>query len=65
MHCSARSKSTLGQEQQVLKFFQENPQAVQQLTAPLMEDKAVEFILEKATIVEKVVTKDELDEASK
>ena len=54
-----------GQEQQVLKFFQENPQAVQQLTAPLMEDKAVEFILEKATIVEKVVTKDELDEASK
>ena len=54
-----------GQEQQVLNFFQENPQAVQQLTAPLMEDKAVEFILEKATIVEKVVTKDELDEASK
>ena len=64
--CSAaRNSKYPGQEQQVLNFFQENPQAVQQLTAPLMEDKAVEFILEKATIVEKVVTKDELDEASK
>ena len=54
-----------GKEQEVLKFFQENPQAVQQITAPIMEDKAVEFILEKATITEKIVAKEELEAAAK
>lgn len=34
-----------GQEQQVIKFYQENPQALESLRAPILEDKAVDVIL--------------------
>ena len=38
-----------GQEKQVFEYFQKNPQAVEQLRAPIYEDKVVDFILEMAT----------------
>ena len=53
-----------GQEQEVLKFFQQTPAAVQQITAPIMEEKAVDFILERASVSEKEVSVEELDEAA-
>ena len=37
-----------GQEAQVMKFYQENPQAMQELQAPLFEEKIVDYILELA-----------------
>ncbi len=52
-----------GQERQFLEFVQKNPQALQQIRAPLFEDKVVDFILELAQITEKPVSKDELQKA--
>ena len=41
-----------GQEQQVLEYFQQNEQAMQQLAGPIFEDKTVDFILEMANVTE-------------
>jgi trigger factor len=49
-----------GQEQQVFEYFQKNPQAVDQLRAPIYEDKVVDFILEMATVTEQEVEVEEL-----
>ena len=43
--------------------MQKNPQALQQIRAPLFEDKVVDFILELAQVTEKPVSKDELQKA--
>ena len=49
-----------GQERQFFEFIQQNPQAQQQVRAPLFEDKVVDFILEMADVSDRAVTKDEL-----
>jgi len=49
-----------GQERQVLTFYQQNPQALAELRAPLFEEKVVDYILELAEISEKKVSIDEL-----
>ena len=41
-----------GQEQMVLEYFQKNPQAMQQISGPIFEDKVVDFILEMARVTE-------------
>ena len=51
-----------GQEKEVLEFYQKNPAAVQQLRAPLFEERVVDHILEKAKVEEKKVSKEELME---
>ena len=58
-----------GQEKDVLDYFQQNPQAAQQLVGPLFEDKVIDFILEMAKVEDNLITVEELyrveDEASK
>ncbi len=49
-----------GQEQQVLEFYRNNPQAMQSLTAPLYEDKVIDFVLELAKIEDRTVSMEEL-----
>lgn len=49
-----------GQEQMVFKYYQENPDAMQNLSGPVFEDKVTDFILELANVTDKVVTADEL-----
>lgn len=49
-----------GQEQQVLEYFRENPSMLEQLKGPILEDKVVDFIVEKASITEKKVPIKEL-----
>jgi trigger factor len=49
-----------GQEQMVMESFQKNPEAMQQLREPLMEDKVVDFIVELAKVTDKVVSLEEL-----
>ena len=44
----------------VMNFYKNNPQALDQLKAPLLEDKAISFILELAEVEDKVVPIDEL-----
>jgi trigger factor len=52
-----------GQEQQVMKFFQENAMAAAQLRAPLYEEKVVDHILTLVETSERTVSKDELEAA--
>jgi trigger factor len=50
----------LGQERQVVEFFQKNPGAMAQLRAPIYEDKVVDYILNTATVTENTVSREEL-----
>jgi len=52
-----------GEQQKVVKFFQENAMAAAQLRAPLYEDKVVDFLLGKAEITERSVTRADLEAA--
>ena len=49
-----------GQEKQVLEFYRNTPGAVEQLRAPIFEDKVVDFIVELATVEDKEVTPEAL-----
>ena len=51
------------EQQKVVKFFQENPMAAAQLRAPLYEDKVVDFLLGQAELLERAVTRAELEAA--
>jgi len=56
----AQARRYPGQEQKVIEYFRSNPQAIEQLRAPLYEDKVVDFILQMATVTEHSVSADEL-----
>jgi trigger factor len=49
-----------GQEHQVIEYFKANPQAIEQLRAPIYEDKVVDFILQVAKVTDQTVTPEEL-----
>ncbi len=51
-----------GKEKEVLEFYQKNPAAVQQLRAPIFEEKVVDYIVERAEVEEKKVSKEKLQE---
>lgn len=51
------------EQQKVVKFFQENAMAAMQLRAPLYEDKVVDFLIGKASITERTVSRAELEAA--
>ncbi len=55
-----QARSVPGREEEVLDFFRSNPQAVEQIRAPLYEDKVVDFALELARVTEKPVAVEEL-----
>jgi trigger factor len=52
-----------GQQQEVVKYFQENTVAAAQLRAPLYEEKVVDFILSKITLTERTVSRADLEAA--
>ena len=54
------ARSYPGQEKEVLEFYQNNPAALQQLRAPIFGEKVVDYILERAEVTEKTVSKDDL-----
>jgi trigger factor len=56
----AQAQRFPGQERQVLDYFRNNPGALEQLRAPLFEDKVVDFIVGRARIDERTVTPEEL-----
>ena len=52
-----------GQERAFFEFIQKNPQAQQQLRAPIFEDKVVDHIVDGAKVTDKTVSKDDLEKA--
>ncbi|MGN6515905.1 MAG: trigger factor [Rhizomicrobium sp.] len=55
-----RARQFPGQEQQVFQFYQNNPQALAEIRAPIFEDKVVDFIAELAQVTEKPVDRETL-----
>jgi trigger factor len=49
-----------GQEQQVVEFYQKNPNHIEELRGPIFEDKVVDYIFDKVKTKEKKVTLEEL-----
>lgn len=49
-----------GYERRVLDFYRQNPEAVGNLRAPILEDKVIDFIVELAKLGERKVTPQEL-----
>lgn len=49
-----------GQEKFVYEYFEKTPGAIQELRAPIFEDKVVDFVISKANVGEKSVTREEL-----
>lgn len=45
-----------GQSQQIFEYYQKSPDALQQLRGPILEEKAVDLILEKVKMTEKTVS---------
>lgn len=55
-----RARAFPGQERKVFDYYTKNPGAIQELRAPLFEDKVVDLILGQAKVVDRVVTVEDL-----
>ncbi|MEM7123364.1 MAG: trigger factor [Pseudomonadota bacterium] len=55
-----RARQFPGQEAQIVQHFQSNPQAIQELTAPILEDRVIDHILSQVEVTERSITPDEL-----
>lgn len=49
-----------GQEAQMMELFRKYPSAVDQLRGPILEDKVIDFVLERAKVTDQTVTPEEL-----
>lgn len=57
---AARARMFPGQERQLYDFYAQNPAALAELRAPLLEDKAVDFVSELAQVKDKKVDRETL-----
>jgi trigger factor len=57
---TARARQFPGQEQQVINFYANNPQAMAEVRAPIFEDKVVDFIAELAQVTDRNVDRETL-----
>ena len=48
------------QATEVMEFFRKSPEAAERLRGPIFEDKVVDYILDQATVEDRVVTAEEL-----
>jgi len=55
-----RARQFPGQERQVIEFYRKNPNALNELRAPVYEEKVINFALELVKVSEKKVTPSEL-----
>ena len=49
-----------GQEKQVYEFYEKTPGALNELRAPIFEDKVIDYVIAEAKPIEKKVSRDEL-----
>ncbi|MBB4264882.1 trigger factor [Roseospira visakhapatnamensis] len=55
-----RTRAFPGQEQLVLSYYRQNPQALEELRPQVFEDKVVDYILERAKVTERTVSVEDL-----
>ncbi|WP_370930964.1 trigger factor [Bartonella sp. DGB1] len=53
-----------GQEQEIYKLYQSNPQMIDMLKAPVFEEKVIDHLLSQIKVTDKVVSKEELMQLS-
>jgi trigger factor len=56
----ARARQFPGQEKQVFDHYRKNPSALMELRGPVFEQKVVDFLVSKAKVSEKTVSREEL-----
>ena len=56
----ARARQFPGQEKQVWDFYRNNQQALAELRAPIYEEKVVDYILGRAKVTDRKVSREEL-----
>ena len=56
----SQARNYPGQEDKVFDFYRKNPQQIEELRGPILEEKSVDFILSKVTRKPKAVTIEEL-----
>ena len=49
------------QQKQVLEYYQSNPERINELRGPILEEKAVDFLLEKVSVTTVTITAEELE----
>jgi trigger factor len=57
---SAQAQRYPGREKEIMEQYRNSPEALQSITAPIYEDKIVDFILALAKVTEKTVSLEEL-----
>jgi trigger factor len=55
-----RARQFPGQERRVIDYYRNHPEAIDQIRAPMFEDKVIDFILERAEVTERRVPVAEL-----
>jgi trigger factor len=55
-----RARQFPGQERRVIEYYRNHPEAIDQIRAPMFEDKVIDFILERAELTERRVPVAEL-----
>lgn len=58
----AEARQYPGQEQKVIEYYQQHPDQIESFRGPILEEKVVDFILEKVKVEEKKMTMKELNE---
>ena len=54
-----------GQENEIIKYYQNNAEAMRSLTAPIYEDKVVDYVLSKIDLKDKKITREDLFKTKK
>jgi len=57
----AQARNYPGQERQFFDFVKQNRQMLEQIRAPLFEDKVIDLILDRTTITDKTVSKEDFE----
>jgi trigger factor len=57
---AAQMRQFPGQEEALLNYYRNDPQAIGALRAPIFEEKVVDFLLELVNVTDKTVTREEL-----
>lgn len=57
---AAHMRQFPGNEEKVLEYYRNDPDAIASLRAPIFEEKVVDFLLELVNVTDKTVTKEEL-----
>ena len=60
---SAQMRQMPGQEQALIEYYRNNPDALAALRAPIFEEKVVDFLLELVQVTDKPYTREELQRA--